>query len=82
MVSYDPVYVRLLDSPPKNCIEIYSQFVSTLPSSESVYLDITHYHGYDTQCIVDEFKKKYEIIYWVYDPSSDDDIKFKKLWGW
>jgi hypothetical protein len=82
LISTNPVYLRLLDSPENNCERILRQLVDSLPNSGCVYLDITQYAGRDTECIVEAFQQKYERIYWVFDPGDDFHLGYKKLWGW
>jgi len=82
LISEDPLFVRVLDTPCCPCEELVENFVEKLPKSEIIYLDITNYGFYkkdneNLNCIEKGFHKKYKHIRWIY--NEDDWSRFDEL---
>lgn len=82
LVSKNPLYVKVLDTPCCPCQLGINNFMKTLPDDDEIYLDITHYGFYerkneDMSCLENEFKKKYKHVIWVM--NEDDNDRFREL---
>jgi len=81
ILSDDPLYIKVFNTPCCPCQSKIANFVKTLQNADEIFLDITHYGYYkneeDLSCIEQEFKKKYKHIRWVM--NSDEMERFDNL---
>jgi hypothetical protein len=82
LVSKNPLYVKIFDTPCCPCQPEIEKFVMSLPTSDEIFLDIRNYSIYGNQkvdltCIREGFRKKFKHLRWIM--NSDDEERFHGL---